>query len=166
MLLMLSSFKVGAAVCDRDGRVLMADDAYLDVLGWDRGKLHAISREMITHPEDRGRNLLLIDQQKRDGQPFEITKRYLRPDGQAVWVQNRVSPLPGDGEGKVLVLSRPLPEENGAAGEGSATDRLTFAGVISETAYTLGFQARRFRLGRTAALLQKAADSAIPEAQV
>ena len=165
MLSVLNSFGVGSAVCDGDGRVLAADDAYLDILGWDRDKLRAINRDIVTHPEDRGRNLLLLDQQKRDGRPFEIAKRYVRPDGVAVWVQNRVSLLHGDGQVRTLVLSRPLPEEDGPGGGAGQACKMSFAGVISETAYAFGLQARRLSLPRTAGLLESAAQAAIPEAQ-
>ena len=164
MLALWNSLRAGGAVCDGTGRVLMADDAYLDLLKWDRDKLGAISREVVTHPADRERNLLLLDRQKEDGQPFEITKRYVRPDGEAIWVQNCVSLLHGDEGARALVISRPLPSD-GAPGAPNQLGRMHFAGMISETVYGLGLQAERFGLPGTAALLESAADAAIPEAR-
>lgn len=164
MLTAMTSFAVGTAFCNGAGRVLMADDAYLDLLRWDRDKVTSITRQLVTHPEDESRNHLLLDKQRRDGRPFEITKRYVRHDGEAVWVQNRVSLLHGDGRVCALVLSRPAPEESAAAATPAEVGRLAFAGVISETACTLSLQARRFTLPKTADLLAAAADAAIPEA--
>lgn len=163
MLSVLDSFSVGAAVYERSGRIVMADDAYLAIVGRPREQMTALERDNLIHPEDHGRTLLALDQQARDGKPFEITNRHMKSDGSAVWVQNRVSRLRADGVERVLVLSRPLPEEALSGAAPCPAGRRSLAGVIGEAAFAMGFQARRFALGRTASLLEAAADSAIDE---
>ena len=165
MLSVLSGFAVGFAVCDDSGRVLLADDAYADIFGCSKSQVTGISRDNVTHPEDLGRNLLLIDRFKRDGQPFEITKRYLRADGSPVWVENRISRLHGDQTARMLVLSRPSSEAESVSGVCAQAGRLSLAGVISDICSVMSLQARRHSRGRTAYILDKAADAAIPEAQ-
>ena len=165
MLTVLSTFAVGAAIYDGAGRLLLADEAYGAIFHRPTSKLVGMSRDAVTHPDDRSRNLLLIDHFRADGKPFELAKRYLRTDGSYVWVQNRVSMLLGDEKARTLVLSRPLPEDDVRGATPSRAGRLSYAGVVSETAASMGYEARRFALRRTAELLDQVANAAIPEAQ-
>jgi signal transduction histidine kinase len=45
----------------------------------------------ITHPDDLPDNLALLKTLKDEGHGFVMEKRYLRPDGEIVWVRNSVS---------------------------------------------------------------------------
>jgi PAS domain S-box-containing protein len=45
----------------------------------------------ITHPDDRGRNAGLFERAVKEGTPYTHEKRYIRKDGEIVWVNNSVS---------------------------------------------------------------------------
>jgi two-component system CheB/CheR fusion protein len=47
----------------------------------------------ITHPDDQQCDSALFDMLIGEGAAFQIEKRYLRPDGSAVWVHDSVSAL-------------------------------------------------------------------------
>ena len=166
MLTVLSSFSVGAAVFDSTGRLKAADHAYADILKRPLPRLPGVTRDLIDHPDDHGRNLLLMDRLRSDGTSFDITKRYLLPDGSPVWVQNRVSQMFSvDGPPLTMVLSRPLPEGDVRGKPPCDAARLAYAGVVSEAAAAMGLGAQRFTLPETADLLDRVADGAVAEAQ-
>lgn len=83
---------VGMARTDRDGRMVLANGAFLEMLGYSIDELKRLTIEDITHPDDWPRNRDLFQQLIRKEIPsFEIQKRYLRKDGSEYWVQNSVS---------------------------------------------------------------------------
>jgi PAS domain S-box-containing protein len=92
---------VGIAQVDLDGRFVLANDLQCRILGRTREELLAGGPRMldITHPDDRPGNQELLRRMFLTGEPFAIDKRYLRPDGSAVWVSNHVS-LSRDAEGR------------------------------------------------------------------
>jgi PAS domain S-box-containing protein len=84
----------GIAQTDLSGRFLLVNDRYCQIVGRAREELLTLHMQEITHPED----LLPNDEQFRalaegSGGNFVIEKRYLRPDGSAVWVHNEVSAI-------------------------------------------------------------------------
>ena len=82
----------GVAQVDLQGRFVLVNDRFCEIVGRAREDLLAMRMQELTHPEDLGRNVELFGQVvrgERDG--FVLEKRYLRPDGSAVWVQNAVS---------------------------------------------------------------------------
>ena len=91
--------EAGIAQADLTGRFVLANDRYAQIVGRSRQELLNLRMQDITHPDDLPRNLALFEQAVTDGQPFVIEKRYVRPDGSAVWVSNSVS-LMRDHHGK------------------------------------------------------------------
>ena len=90
---------VGIAQVDLDGRFVQANRRYCEIVGRSEEELYQLRMQDITHPDDLPRNLPLFERTRmRGGPPFEIEKRYLRPDGSQVWVNNSVSALK-DGKG-------------------------------------------------------------------
>ncbi len=81
----------GISEADMDGRFLRVNDRYCQIVGRSREELLTLHMHDITHPDDLPANVPLFRQATASGEPFEIEKRYLRPDGSIVWVSNTVN---------------------------------------------------------------------------
>ena len=90
----------GFALTDLEGRFVEVNDRYCDMLGRSREKLLGLRMQDLTHAEDLGGNLALFAAAADGGAPFNIEKRYVRPDGSAIWVRNSVVGVRG-AEGNV-----------------------------------------------------------------
>ncbi|MFN7138489.1 MAG: PAS domain S-box protein [Limisphaerales bacterium] len=90
---------VGIAQVDQQGRFVLANDHYCQIVGRTREELSALRMQEITDPEDVRSNMPLFHRCVSEGIPFTIEKRYIRPDGGRVWVNNTVS-LIRSAEGK------------------------------------------------------------------
>ena len=95
--------QTGAGICETDlaGRILRVNDRFCQVVGYPRAQLLQKTMQELTHPDDLPRNLVLFRQAAADGRSFEIEKRYVGPDGAAVWVSNTVSPIRGAAGGPI-----------------------------------------------------------------
>ena len=98
-----SQAAAGLVEKDLDGRFLRMNDRYCEIVGRTREELIGMRTQDITHPDDLPRNALLFQRAIEAGEPFEIEKRYCRPDGSAVWVNNSVSPI-RDAAGRPLTV--------------------------------------------------------------
>jgi PAS domain S-box-containing protein len=87
----------GIAEVDLGGRFVMVNDRFCRITGYSRAELMERRMQDITHPEDLPGNLALFGRLLSNGTPFELEKRYLRPDGSVVWVHNTVSVIRGSG---------------------------------------------------------------------
>ncbi|HET9332012.1 MAG TPA: PAS domain S-box protein [Gemmatimonadota bacterium] len=95
---------VGMARMDPTGRFILANKAYLEMVGYSMDELKDLTVHQITHPEDRARNELLFGRLIRKEIPsFEIQKRYARKDGRDLWVNKSVSVVL-DTDGRVLYV--------------------------------------------------------------
>jgi PAS domain S-box-containing protein len=89
----------GLAQTDLDGRFSLVNDCYCELTGYTREELLGLRMQEITHPEDLPRNIEQLGAAIAGGNSFEIEKRYVRPDGSDVWVNNSVAILRrSDGE--------------------------------------------------------------------
>lgn len=83
---------VGMVQCDATGRFLRANAFFLKLTGYDESALTGLTFTEITHPGDLPRDLQL---RKRLAQgtigPYALDKRYLRPNGESVWVNLSVA---------------------------------------------------------------------------
>lgn len=79
---------VGIAQTDLTGRFLMVNERYCEIAGRPRTELLGMRMAEITDPEDQSHSRPLFDALGRGGAPFVLEKRYVRPDGQVVWVRN------------------------------------------------------------------------------
>ncbi|HYE52163.1 MAG TPA: PAS domain S-box protein, partial [Azospirillaceae bacterium] len=100
MSAMFAQATVGISQTDLEGRFVLVNDRFCDLVGRPREALLRLHVADITHPGDLARNLALFRQGVAAGDPYMIEKRYLRPDGEAVWVDISVTPL-RDEEGRV-----------------------------------------------------------------
>lgn len=84
-------------VTDLQGRFMVANKAFCEMLGYSMEELLQLDFLTITHPEDRTRQVELR-QRITDGveSRFVYEKRYLRKDGQFAWCRLSASPLKDD----------------------------------------------------------------------
>jgi len=89
--------QTGAGISETDltGRLVRMNERFCRIVGRPREDLLGMHIHDITHPDDLARNAPLFEQAVATGMPFEIEKRYVRPDGGIVWVNNTVSPVRG-----------------------------------------------------------------------
>lgn len=95
----------GIAQVDLEGRFVLVNDRYCEIVGRSRQELLTLRMQDLTHPEDVTSNVALFAEVAKGIRPeFTIEKRYLRPDGTAVWVQNAVSATRGP-DGRVRYIT-------------------------------------------------------------
>jgi diguanylate cyclase (GGDEF)-like protein/PAS domain S-box-containing protein len=79
---------IGVAVVALDGRIVEANPAFADMLGYSRQELEALTFFQITHPDDIaiGANTM---QRVRAGETnsYQFEKRYIRKDRTSVWAR-------------------------------------------------------------------------------
>jgi PAS domain S-box-containing protein len=83
----------GIVEADLDLHILSANDTFCRLLGRAREDVIGQRVDLLTHPDDRAANREALAVLRRDGQPYEIENRLLRPDGTPVWVSKIVSPI-------------------------------------------------------------------------
>jgi PAS domain S-box-containing protein len=82
---------VGVIQCELDGRFLLVNRRYCEIVGRTADELLTLRVSDITHPDNRDSDAALRQRLVADGVPFFVEKRYLRPDGLEVWVSVNVS---------------------------------------------------------------------------
>ena len=90
---------IGISLTDMDGRVVDANPALREMLGYGEAELRGLHFTAFTHPNDREADLTLFSQLaagQRDS--YELEKRYIRNDGEQVWVRLTVSLTPHAGD--------------------------------------------------------------------
>ena len=95
----------GIGEADLHGRITGANDRYCQILGRTREQVLGRYMQEFTHPDDLPRNLELFGEMVRHGTPFEIEKRYVRPDGSPVWTSITVTRIrmPGGGDADTVL---------------------------------------------------------------
>ncbi|WP_280151767.1 trifunctional serine/threonine-protein kinase/ATP-binding protein/sensor histidine kinase [Piscinibacter sp. XHJ-5] len=97
---------IGIFICELEGRILEANDAFLAMVGFDREDLvaHELRWTELTPPEWRDRDERLMIELRASGtlQPFE--KEYLRKDGSRVPVLVGVASFDGTGNQAVAYV--------------------------------------------------------------
>ena len=81
----------GFAQVDLAGRFTLVNDRFCAIAGRPRDELLTLKMQEITHEEDLPANVVKFERAVADGTPFAHEKRYVRPDGSIVWVNNSVS---------------------------------------------------------------------------
>jgi PAS domain S-box-containing protein len=90
----------GIAITDWEGRFQQCNPAYCALLGYTEKEFRRLEFASLIHPEDRNANLAKVHRLQDGELPFfQIENRYVRKDGQTVWVHKFVSVLP-DARGK------------------------------------------------------------------
>ncbi len=87
----------GFGEVDLTGRFLRVNDRFCEISGYTQEELlNGRRMQDITHPDDLPENVRLFQHAVESGKPFEIEKRYIRPDGSEVWVSNTVTLIRGE----------------------------------------------------------------------
>lgn len=92
----LSRAKVGILHRDLDRRVLLVNEAFCTLIGRTAEGIDGLDFTAFTHPDDVERSVRTYTEHLAQAQPFEIEKRYVRPDGEAIWCSIHVSFVCGD----------------------------------------------------------------------
>ncbi len=82
---------IGLAEGDLRGRLLRANDRFCEIVARPREELLTLGMRDITHPEDAERHAALFRRAVETGEPFELEKRYIRPNGTIVWVHDSLT---------------------------------------------------------------------------
>lgn len=85
---------VGMAICNLQGRFIEANPAFRSITGFSRAELLQYSCREITHPEDLACDQSHLERLLRgESSTYTTEKRYIRKNGEPVWVQLTVSLL-------------------------------------------------------------------------
>jgi PAS domain S-box-containing protein len=109
---------MGVAEIDtRTGRFIHVNQRYADILGLTIAEMLETDFQSITHPDDLDEDLnhmaLLV---KGEIKEFSLEKRYIRKDGNHVWVNLTVSPLwqPGEEPARHLAIAEDITQRKQA----------------------------------------------------
>ena len=89
----VSQAAAGVAHTDLEGRITLVNARFAQIAGRSAESLAGMSVFDLVHPDDRERNLEAFRRMVADGTPFEMSKRYLRPDGAVVWISTAVTTI-------------------------------------------------------------------------
>ena len=74
-----------------DGILLRVNQRYADMIGLPREAIAGRRVDAFLHPDDAPDNRALFAGLVRDGTPYELENRFLRPDGRVLWTGKTVS---------------------------------------------------------------------------
>jgi two-component system, OmpR family, phosphate regulon sensor histidine kinase PhoR len=84
--LTLQHSPIGMTLVGLDGRLLMVNDAFCAMLGYDDEHLTSVGFQELTHPDDLDADLELLDQTVAgDIDSYRLRKRYLHAEGHVIW---------------------------------------------------------------------------------
>ncbi|HEV2856976.1 MAG TPA: PAS domain S-box protein [Solirubrobacterales bacterium] len=122
----------GMALCGIDGHWLRANQAFCELTGYEADALYDLTFSDITHPDDLEATLE-ADASLLTGEVsgYELEKRYLRKDGEPIWVSIAVGLLRGeDGEpvhyivnAQDISLRKRMEEDLARGAHGAPVDR-------------------------------------------
>jgi PAS domain S-box-containing protein len=95
---------VGILQTGLDGRYVYVNSHFCELIGRSREELVGLHFEKITHPDDVLENARLFSTAVEMGTPYTFRKRYVRPDGTAVWTEANVTALSERHEGLLSVV--------------------------------------------------------------
>jgi PAS domain S-box-containing protein len=82
------SVLAGIAEVDAEGRFLSVNEAFCKITGYDRDEISTRRIPDITHPDDRERERLQFAAQvEGEVDHYHTEKRYVRADGEVIWVE-------------------------------------------------------------------------------
>ena len=83
--------RVGILQRDFNHRVLMVNEQFCRLVGRSADELTGLPMSAFTHPDDVAWNQRVFEERLQYGQPFQVEKRYVRPDGTVVWCNVHVT---------------------------------------------------------------------------
>jgi diguanylate cyclase (GGDEF)-like protein/PAS domain S-box-containing protein len=96
----------GMAIISPEGEWLQVNQALADLTGYTKDALVGMSFADITHPDDLDGDLEAL-RQLRDGERrrYVTEKRYLRADGEVIWIALSASPVRDEDRGTLYLIS-------------------------------------------------------------
>jgi PAS domain S-box-containing protein len=89
---------IGIALSEPDGRIVLANDAFLSMLGYERGEVGSANWLERTAPESLQGELTQLQDMREGKGPVSFEKEYVRPDGTQVVALIVAQLLPGETE--------------------------------------------------------------------
>ena len=87
----------GIAIGDVDGRIRQVNPAFSELIGYTPEELLGMHFSQIVHPDDRENNIVQARRLRERNIPFiEIENRYVRKDGEPIWVHKFITFLPDE----------------------------------------------------------------------
>ena len=100
---------VGMTLVSPDGRLLSANRALCQMLGYSEQELRQLSFQQITHPEDLAADVTLYEETLAGVRSsYRMVKRYLRSDGHVVWGDLSVALLRDDNRDPIHFIAQIL----------------------------------------------------------
>ena len=93
---------MGHSLATADGRLLAVDPQVCEILHREERELIGVTFQSITHPGDLDGNVAAVTALRVQDGPVSLRKRYVRPDGSAVWSSIQVSRLHADDGSKLV----------------------------------------------------------------
>jgi len=98
---MLSRARIGILHRDLTLGVLTANDCFCELVGRSAAELQGLPMSAFTHPDDLPANHSLHAEHHARATPFQLEKRYVKPDGTITWCDVHVS-FVCDAEGRTV----------------------------------------------------------------
>lgn len=90
--LAMKNAPIGMALVSPKGAWLRVNHVVCEIVGYDESELLAIDFQTITHPDDLDKDLTLLQQVlRKEIDAYHIEKRYIRKNGETVWILLSVS---------------------------------------------------------------------------
>jgi diguanylate cyclase (GGDEF)-like protein/PAS domain S-box-containing protein len=97
----------GMAIVSSEGEWLQVNQALADLTGYSKEDLAGMSFADVTHPDDLDADLealrQLVDGERRR---YVTEKRYLRADGEVIWISLSMSPVRDEDRGTLYLISQ------------------------------------------------------------
>ena len=98
---------IGMAMAGLEGRIIRANPALGDIVGWLPGDLVGVSVHDLTHPDDRESSTAEMHHLISTGSAgYQLEKRYTHSDGHEVWVSVSVSCVRDDQERPLYLIGQ------------------------------------------------------------
>ena len=95
----------GAAMAGKGGRILLANKALCDMLGYKKEELESMSFADFTHPEDVEMNMdLFVKLKTQQINHYHMKKRYLRKNNEIVWGSLAVALVKETASNEMIVI--------------------------------------------------------------
>jgi PAS domain S-box-containing protein len=92
-------------ITDQNGRILKANQAFGETLGYTEKALVGQSLLDFVHPDDYDETLIAIKRHQQEDTTWSFENRYRHTDGTTVWLSWRVSPTT---DGKIYAIARDI----------------------------------------------------------
>lgn len=102
----------GMVVSDEKGKLLTVNKRFCELLGYEEKELMGMVFKDFTHKEDLHKNLDLFKQLKKGKiASYQLQKRYLRKNGETIWVSVSTSMVKYPGQNLVLAIIDDVSEQ-------------------------------------------------------